>query len=103
MDGQIYAQLDEPGHYLDARMAEIPDVIAQRYDSLFWLVATRDKNTGVIRSKGHTPGDIAGRYARLFQSALTTGIYLPPSPYEVGFLSAAHSRNHIDQLVDSLK
>jgi glutamate-1-semialdehyde 2,1-aminomutase len=103
MDGQVYTHLDELGHHLEARMAEIPDVIVQRYDSLFWLVATGENNAGVIRSKGRTPGDIAGRYVRLFQNALKTGIYLPPSPYEVGFLSAAHSRNNIDQLVDSLK
>ncbi len=31
------------------------------------------------------------RYTRLFQNGLEQGLYLPPSPYEVGFLSTAHT------------
>ncbi|MBY0371755.1 glutamate-1-semialdehyde 2,1-aminomutase [bacterium] len=31
------------------------------------------------------------QYAAFFRSALDQGVYLPPSPYEVGFLSKAHT------------
>lgn len=32
----------------------------------------------------------ADRFRRLFHALLARGVYLPPSPYEVGFLSTAH-------------
>ncbi len=31
------------------------------------------------------------------------GIYLAPSAFEVGFLSAAHTDEHIDRLVEALR
>ncbi len=44
------------------------------------------------------PGVWLQRRGSLFWRALENGIYLPPSPYEVGFLSAAHSRADVAAL-----
>ena len=37
-------------------------------------------------------------YARLFHAALDAGFYLPPSQFEVGFVSAAHDDGDVDAL-----
>jgi glutamate-1-semialdehyde 2,1-aminomutase len=39
----------------------------------------------------------APRFNRFFQSMLAQGIYLAPSAYEAGFVSAAHTRAHVEE------
>ena len=39
------------------------------------------------------------RFARFFQAMLRAGFYLPPSQFEVGFVSAAHTEVDIDRFV----
>jgi glutamate-1-semialdehyde aminotransferase len=39
----------------------------------------------------------------LFQAGLKAGLYLPPSPYEVGFLSHAHTPEHMEMLAALLQ
>ncbi|HEU5155449.1 MAG TPA: glutamate-1-semialdehyde 2,1-aminomutase [Streptosporangiaceae bacterium] len=41
-------------------------------------------------------------YAAFFHAALDRGVYLPPSPYEAWFLSAAHDDAALDRVVDAL-
>ncbi|MDA0578333.1 MAG: glutamate-1-semialdehyde 2,1-aminomutase, partial [Verrucomicrobia bacterium] len=43
----------------------------------------------------------AQRYARFFQAMLQSGIYLPPSQFEVGFISAAHTDADIHAFVQA--
>jgi glutamate-1-semialdehyde 2,1-aminomutase len=38
----------------------------------------------------------------VFHKVLDAGIYLAPSAFEVGFLSAAHTSVHVDALVSAL-
>ncbi len=42
-------------------------------------------------------------YTLFFQKALAEGIYLPPSPYEVGFLSTAHTDAVLDSALEKLR
>lgn len=37
------------------------------------------------------PADHAAKFRRMFHALLKEGVYLPPSPYEVSFLSTAHT------------
>ena len=101
----IYQELEELGEQLAAELEGHPDVYLQRQGSLFWLCATDTaalaEQTLPIRSIGALP-DTRG-YAKLFQHCLKDGIYLPPSPFEVGFLSAAHKPDHIAALAQSLR
>ncbi|WP_322799305.1 aminotransferase class III-fold pyridoxal phosphate-dependent enzyme, partial [Thermoflexus sp.] len=39
------------------------------------------------------------RYARFFHAMLSRGIYLPPSPLEAWFVSAAHTESHIERTI----
>jgi glutamate-1-semialdehyde 2,1-aminomutase len=61
------------------------DVI--RHASIFWI---RRRAAGPVRRPDRIPPDNAEWFTRFFHAALSRGIYLPPSPYEVCFLSMAH-------------
>ncbi|MBG6086262.1 glutamate-1-semialdehyde 2,1-aminomutase [Actinomadura viridis] len=41
-------------------------------------------------------------YAAFFHAALERGVYLPPSAYEVWFLSAAHDQTALERVADTL-
>jgi len=41
-------------------------------------------------------------FRRFFHAALERGVYLPPSPYEAGFVSSAHGDAEIDATLDKL-
>ncbi|MFM8387451.1 MAG: glutamate-1-semialdehyde 2,1-aminomutase [Planctomycetia bacterium] len=62
-------------------------------DSLFWIHLGSERP---IRSIASIPAAHKDAYARLFHALLAQGIYLPPSGYEVGFVSMAHSPELLD-------
>lgn len=70
----------------------------RRVASLFWI-AFDDPGTAF-------PPEISlsarEKYAEFFRRALDHGIYLPPSPYEVGFLSTAHTPEILSAALESL-
>ncbi len=43
------------------------------------------------------------RYAKYFQGMLEHGVYLAPSQFEAGFLSAAHDQDNIDTTLDAVE
>ena len=58
-----------------------------RQGSIFWIV---QRSGEVIRRYDRIPAGNAEWFARFFHAALARGVYLPPSSYEVGFVSLAH-------------
>jgi glutamate-1-semialdehyde 2,1-aminomutase len=42
-------------------------------------------------------------YAKFFGSALEAGVYFAPSPFEVGFVSEAHTESVLDETMEKLK
>ena len=42
------------------------------------------------------------QYHGAYRRWLERGVYLPPSAYEVSFLSAAHTEGHLQELLDAL-
>jgi glutamate-1-semialdehyde 2,1-aminomutase len=64
-----------------------PQLEVVRFSSMFWI---RRRAPGDVRRPDAIPVDQADWYARFFHAALERGIYLPPSAYEVCFLSIAH-------------
>jgi glutamate-1-semialdehyde 2,1-aminomutase len=40
-------------------------------------------------------------YAAFFHAVLDRGVYLPPSPYEAWFLSAAHDEAAVPRIADA--
>jgi glutamate-1-semialdehyde 2,1-aminomutase len=45
----------------------------------------------------------AARFRRFFHGMLDAGVYLAPSPYEAGFVSAAHGTAEIDATIDAAR
>lgn len=101
-DGTLYARLEELGQRLDAGIASLPGVLLQRVGSLFWFYLA-PPSVGPIRSLADMQKHPAAAFGPVFHHALEQGIYLAPSAYEVGFLSAAHSAAHVDQLVATMR
>jgi glutamate-1-semialdehyde 2,1-aminomutase len=76
----------------------------QRVGSIFWFCASqRGRPATPIRSPKNFPADAKASFAAPFHALLEGGIYLAPSAFEVGFLSAAHSDAQIDQLASALQ
>jgi glutamate-1-semialdehyde 2,1-aminomutase len=55
-----------------------------------------------VTSFAQVQASATGRFVTVFQNALSNGVYLPPSPYETCFVSAAHSEADLEQTIDVL-
>jgi glutamate-1-semialdehyde 2,1-aminomutase len=58
--------------------------------------------TGPVRDFAQAKAMSGTAYAAFFHSMLDDGVYLPPSPYEAWFLSAAHDERAIARIADAL-
>jgi glutamate-1-semialdehyde 2,1-aminomutase len=76
----------------------LPDLSIAEHGSLFWF--HRGGPTPPRRSDAVAPGH-AEWFGRFFHAALARGIYLPPSSYEVCFLSMAHDAEVLAQAADA--
>jgi len=99
-DGGAYARLEALGARLEARLAGVPGLVLQRVGSVFWMCFADPASPaqGPLRSPARYPEGCAARYKTLFHGLLARGIYLAPSGFEVGFLSAAHTEADVDAL-----
>jgi len=103
VDGTAYLALEDNGRLLDSLLQAIPGLRLQRVGSLFWLVFDDDASGELIRSPARVPAGSETRFASTFHALLAEGIYLPPSPCEVCFLSTAHSEGDIHALATALR
>jgi glutamate-1-semialdehyde 2,1-aminomutase len=102
-DGRIYQRLEALGAHLERALEGIPGLTVQRAGSIFWLcISEQQPPSTPMRTPRHFPADAAKGFAPLFHALLDGGIYLAPSAFEVGFLSAAHTEAHIDALAQAL-
>jgi glutamate-1-semialdehyde 2,1-aminomutase len=102
-DGRLYQRLEELGERLQRALSGVPGLAMQRMGSIFWICSSASALPATpMRSLQSLPGDAGKRFAALFHPLLERGIYLAPSAYEVGFLSAAHTEAHIDALAEAL-
>lgn len=99
-DGNVYPLLEENGKALERALRGVPGMLLQRAGSIFWLVPT--DAAAPIRSPAQFPAGLEQRFAPFFQRLLAAGIYLPPSPFEVGFLSTAHTADDIRALAEAV-
>jgi len=97
----VYSSLEDLGQKLEAAVEEFDNLSIQRCGSMFWLKPGSAQ--GTVRSSKQFPESAAQWYPAFFKGLLSAGIYQPPSPYEVGFLSAAHDESHIARLSEALR
>jgi glutamate-1-semialdehyde 2,1-aminomutase len=100
-DGKLYTQLEILGAELERALSAIPGVSIQRQGSVFWPYLAA--NVTPLRSLGDMKAKPAAPFGPVFHKLLDAGIYLAPSAFEVGFLSAAHTSAHVAQLARELR
>ena len=86
------------GLAMAAQDAEEP-VTINRVGSMFTPFFT----VGPVRAQSDAEASDLERYARFFHGMLERGIYLPPSQYEAGFLSLAHTEQDVDRAVSAAR
>lgn len=102
--------IDEPGFYeaLSASTRRLTDglaaaaqrsgiaISAENEGGMFGLVFTAD---GPVRSFAQVAAADIERFRAFFHGMLDEGVYLAPSAFEAGFVSAAHSDDDIDATI----
>jgi glutamate-1-semialdehyde 2,1-aminomutase len=102
-EGEVYRHIDGLGQHLDAayaqhalrhkaRMPRIGPIVWPYFDVQSALPVAASSITAVA----------VETYHRKYRGWLDRGVYLPPSAYEVCFLSAAHTTADLDTLLDVL-
>ena len=93
-----WADLDARAAAFCARLAEgfatlKHPLTVVREGSIFWI---HRRSSAALRRPDRIPADHAPWFAKFFHAAAARGVYLPPSPYEVGFISLAHDSATLD-------
>jgi glutamate-1-semialdehyde 2,1-aminomutase len=83
----------------DALTAEGVPFRLQEAGNLFSVFLGVD---GQVRDFAEAKTQSSAGYAAFFHAMLNRGVYLPPSPYEAWFLSAAHDDSAIGRIADAL-
>jgi glutamate-1-semialdehyde 2,1-aminomutase len=102
-EGKVYAHLEMLGKHLDAAVATHPvRALAQfpRVGSIVWPYF--DVGGAVPSTASAIPSGPITAYHGRYRGWLARGVYLPPSAYEVCFVSAAHTTADLDRLLDVL-
>jgi glutamate-1-semialdehyde 2,1-aminomutase len=100
--GAPYAHIEKLATLLERSVAALPNRRFQlvRRAGLFWPYYDLD-GAPPNQAEKITPTAVQGFKSR-YQGWLARGLYLPPSAYEVGFISAAHTEAQIAELVQGL-
>lgn len=103
------SELKKPGTYeaLEALGARLEDgwrrrsggLGLRRVGSVFW--PWFDTSAPPVTAEAIAP-EVVARFHERYAGWLDAGVYLPPSGYEVGFLSTAHTPAHVDELIEVL-
>jgi glutamate-1-semialdehyde 2,1-aminomutase len=101
---EVYARLDE----VAATIAKlVSDSLAgagvpfrlQEAGNLFSVFLGAEQ---AVRDFGEARGQSAPAYAAFFHAMLEQGVYLPPSPFEAWFVSAAHDDEAVERVAAAL-
>jgi len=101
----VWQSLEELGSRLEALLAPVLSkapypVQLVRAGSLFWL--SFHEGDAPRQAATLSPSALA-RFAALFHAMLARGVYLPPSAYEVCFLSASFGEKDLQYFADALR
>jgi glutamate-1-semialdehyde 2,1-aminomutase len=98
---EVYAHIAALGERLEQRLATagIAWLRVRRIGSIVWPYFAE----GALPTRADEIAPLAiERYNAMYNAVLDAGVYMPPSAYEVMFLSAAHTDAHVDALADAL-
>jgi len=100
-DGKIYADLEEKNRLFVSKLNEKLDGWAVNLSgiaSIFWIVFQKE----LPRAADKIDPDGIAHFNRMHKVVLDDGIYLPPSGYEVCFISSAHTEEMLDDAAEIL-
>jgi len=100
-DGKIYSKLEKlTGGFVNRLKDNLKglDLQIPTVASIFWLVFQKE----TPRSADKIDQEGIGIFNRMHNRTLDKGIYLPPSGYEVCFISAAHDEKILTEAADIL-
>jgi glutamate-1-semialdehyde 2,1-aminomutase len=98
-----FKRLEELGAALESRVAPLLEARGWslvRRGSIFWMSLQAGDPP---RRADEIEADAADRYREIFHGLMERGICLAPSAYEVGFLSLAHTEEHLDRFAAALR
>jgi len=100
-----WTRLEELGAYLEQRLKPVlaaspASATLGRLGSIFWIAWHAET---LPRAADAIDARAGETYAGIFHALLAREIALAPSAYEVGFLSLAHERAHVDRLAAALE
>ena len=101
---EVYSRVDQAASAVAKLTAEALTAAGvpfrlQEAGSLFSFFLGADEP---VRDFGAARGQSAAAYAGFFHAMLDAGVYLPPSPFEAWFLSAAHDDTALNQIESAL-
>jgi glutamate-1-semialdehyde 2,1-aminomutase len=102
-EGGAYRHLEMLGKHLDAALARhalSSQAQLPRVGPIVWPYF--DTRAALPVAASTISAKAIDEYHRRYRGWLAHGVYLPPSAYEVCFLSAAHSTADVDKLLDVL-
>jgi len=99
----FYEMLEEKSARLEAGFRKCLDDLnfpglVNRVGSMFTLFFTEDNK---VNSYTDACKCDTAKYAKFFKMSLESGIYLAPSQFEAGFMSAAHTEKKIDKTIEA--
>ena len=100
-DGKIYQQLEALGSILETALQDIGHIALVRHGSVFWVCLTSEQQN--FRHPGSIPASHETGFKACFDSLLANNIYVAPSPWEVSFLSAAHTEADVRAYAGALQ
>lgn len=100
----FYEDLNQKTEYLCSGLKSVVDekgipAYFARVGSMFSIFFT---NSAVKNYQDAKKSNLA-RFVKYFQNMLSNGIYLAPSQFEAGFMSAAHTREDIDKTLEAAR
>ncbi len=101
---EVYASIDAAAEVVSSAAGEaltaagVPHVV-QAAGNMFSVFFTARES---VRTYADAADQDTAAYAAFFHAMLDQGIYLPPSAFEVWFLSSAHDERALDRVVSAL-
>jgi len=107
-------QIDQPGFYesLGARTRQLVDGLAAAADNAGIALAVENEggmfgfvfsDSGPVRRYSQIAAADVERFKTFFHGMLDEGVYLAPSAFEAGFVSAAHGEAEIETTLDAAR
>lgn len=103
-ENNVFAKLEKLGAQLESETRALLkalslDYVFYRYGSMFCLFFT---NRPVHQLSDAKTADL-NHFARTFHALLDRGIYIAPSQFETGFISAAHTGQDLEKTAQALR